>query len=120
MLPEKKIIAFYVDGTLTASKTLITEHMAELIKELVKKRKVIAIAGGSFKQLETQFLPPFLNDKSMLPFIHNFILLPTSGTQRYDYYENKKRGVITDKEQLGEEVKIKNVKLLKEVIKKLN
>ena len=58
MLPNKKIIAFDIDGTLTASKTSITESMANLIKKLIEEKKVIAIAGGSFKQMQTQFLPP--------------------------------------------------------------
>lgn len=116
MLPDKKIIAFDVDGTLTVSKTLITEGMAHLIKELVKERQVLAIAGGSFHQLETQFLPPFLNDESMLPFIHNFTLLPTSGSQRYEYDEVKREWMMTDKEPLDAGVKERAIKLLQEVI----
>jgi phosphomannomutase len=116
MLPDKKIIAFDIDGTLTASKTLITESMANLIKELVKQKIVIAIAGGSFHQMETQFLPPFLNDDSMIPFIHNFTLLPTSGSQRYEYDENKKEWILADKEPLPNGVKEKAIKLLQEVI----
>lgn len=116
MLPNKKIIAFDVDGTLTASKTLITESMANLIKKLVKQKMVIAIAGGSFHQLETQFLPPFLHDESMMPFIHNFTLLPTSGSQRYEYDEIKKEWILTDKEALPSEAKIRAIKLLQEII----
>jgi len=116
MLPDKKIIAFDVDGTLTASKTLITESMANLIKELVKQKMVIAIAGGSFEQMQTQFLPPFLNDDSMIPFIHNFTLLPTSGSQRYQYDEIKKVWMLTDKEPLPGDAKEKAIKLLQYVI----
>lgn len=116
MLPDKKIIVFDVDGTLTASKTLITESMANLIKELIKQKMVIAIAGGSFHQLETQFLPPFLRDDSMMPFIHNFTLLPTSGSQRYEYDEIKKEWTLTDKEPLPSGAKERAMKLLQEVI----
>lgn len=116
MLPNKKIIAFDVDGTLTVSKTLITESMANLIKELVKQKMIIAIAGGSFKQLETQFIPPLLNDNSLIPFIHNLILLPTSGSQRYEYDEIKKEWKLTDKEPLDVDVKKRAIKLLQEVI----
>jgi HAD superfamily hydrolase (TIGR01484 family) len=116
MLPDKKIIAFDVDGTLTASKTLITDSMANLIKKLIQKREVIAIAGGSFEQMQTQFLPPFLNDSSMLPYIRNFTLLPTSGSQRYEYDEERNQWVLTDKEPLGKEVKDRARKLLQEVI----
>jgi len=116
MLPDKKIIAFDIDGTLTASKTRITESMANLIKALIKQKMVVAIAGGSFKQMETQFLPPFSNDDSMTPFIHNFTFLPTSGSQRYEYDETKKEWTLTDKEPLASGVKEKAIKLLQEVI----
>lgn len=116
MLPDKKIIAFDVDGTLTASKTLITESMSSLIKELVKKKIVVAIAGGSFNQMLTQFLPPFLDDEKMMPFISNFILLPTSGSQRYEYNIEKKSWEMTDKEPLPAEAKEKAIKLLEGVI----
>ncbi len=116
MLPSQKIIAFDVDGTLTASKTLITESMANLIKKLLKQKMVIAIAGGSFHQLENQFLPPFLNDNSMLPYIKNFTLLPTSGSQRYEYDEINKKWILADKEPLDSGLKEKVIKLLQEVI----
>jgi HAD superfamily hydrolase (TIGR01484 family) len=116
MLPDKKIIAFDIDGTLTASKTLVTDSMANLIKELVKKKMVVAIAGGSFKQMQTQFLPPFSNDEAMMPFIHNFTFLPTSGSQRYQYDETKKEWILVDKEQFPNGVKEKAIKLLQDVI----
>lgn len=116
MLPNKKIIAFDVDGTLTTSKTLITDSMADLIKKLIQRRMVISIAGGSFHQLETQFLPPFLNDSSMLPYIKNFTLLPTSGSQRYEYSEVKREWILTDKEPLNDGVKERAIKLLQDVI----
>jgi len=116
MLPNKKIIAFDVDGTLTVSKTLITDSMADLIKKLIQKKMIISIAGGSFKQLETQFLPPFLNDSSMLPFIKNFTLLPTSGSQRYEYDEKDGKWKMTDKEPMPTEAKKHAIELLEEVI----
>jgi phosphomannomutase len=116
MLPDKKIIAFDVDGTLTASKTLITDSMADLIKKLIQKKMVISIAGGSFHQLETQFLPPFLNDNSMLPYIKNFTLLPTSGSQRYEYDEKDGKWEMTDKEPMPTEAKKLAIELLEEII----
>ncbi|MEI7709188.1 MAG: HAD-IIB family hydrolase [bacterium] len=116
MLPDKKIIAFDIDGTLTVSKRPISEGMASLIKELIKRKMVITIAGGSFKQLETQFLPPFFKDESMLPFISNFVLLPTSGSQRYQFDEVQKKWMLKDKEPLAVEIREKAKKLLKEII----
>jgi hypothetical protein len=116
MLPDKKIIAFDVDGTLTESKSPITDSMASLLKELIKQKMVIAVSGGKFGQFETQFLPPFEKDNSFIPFIHNLKLLTTSGTQRYDFDEAKHGWMLIDKEPLGEEVKERIKKLLKEII----
>ncbi len=116
MLPDKKIIAFDVDGTLTPSKSPITEEIAVLVKELMKKRTVVAISGAKFGQFKTQFLPPFDKDEKLSPYIHNLILLPTSGSQRLEYNERKKEWQLTDKEPLREDIKEKAKKLLKEII----
>ncbi len=116
MLPDKKIIVFDVDGTLTVSKSPITESMANLVKELIKEKMVVAISGGGLKQLETQFLPPFLHDESIIPFIDNFILLPTNGSQRYEYDKTKKEWKLADKEPLSSEGKARALKLLQEVV----
>lgn len=116
MPPNKKIIAFDIDGTLTVSKRPVMPDMANLVKELVKKKTIVLISGGRYEQFKTQFLPPFLNDDSFMPFIHNLILLPASGSQRYEYDEEKKDWKLTDKESLSEDVKDKAKKLLKEII----
>lgn len=116
MLPSKKIIAFDLDGTLTVSKSPITDEMASLVKELIKNKKVVVISGGSFKQFQTQFFPPFRSDDTMAPFIRNLILLPTSGSQKYEYDETKKDWELTDKEPLENEVKERAIKLLEGII----
>lgn len=116
MLPDKKIIAFDLDGTLTVSKSPITPEMGELLKRLLKQKMVVVTSGGSFKQFRTQFLPPFESDDSIMPIIHNLILLPTSGSQRYEYDQEKKDWQLTDKEPLDEAAKEKAKKLLKGII----
>lgn len=116
MLQNKKVVSFDLDGTLAVSKTPITEQMANLIKLLARQKMVVVISGGSFKQFKTQFLPPFHNDESMDSFIHNLILLPTSGSQRYEYNKIKKDWERTDYEPLSEDVKDRVKKLLQEVI----
>lgn len=116
MLPSKKIIAFDVDGTLTPSKSPITNEMANLVKELVKKRMVIAISGARFEQFKNQFLPPFFSNNFVIPSINNLILLPTSGSQRYEFDKIKKEWKLTDKEPLREDIKEKAKKLLKKII----
>ena len=116
MLPDKKIIAFDLDGTLTVSKSPITVEMAELIKSLAKQRMVVVISGGAFNQFKTQFLPPFHSDAAMSNILHNLILLPTSGSQRYEYDQEKKDWQMTDKEPMDPEVKARVIKLLQGVI----
>jgi hypothetical protein len=112
---SKKIIAFDLDGTLAVSKQPITEEMAKQIKNLAKEKIVVIISGGSFKQFKTQFLPPFLND-SNFSSIKNIILLPTSGSQRYEFNKSKGEWEMTDFEPLSEELKQKAKKYLKEII----
>jgi hydroxymethylpyrimidine pyrophosphatase-like HAD family hydrolase len=116
MLSNKKIVAFDLDGTLSVSKSAMTSEMADLLKKLIKQKIVVIISGGSFKQFQTQFLQPFHNDESAMSVIHNLILLPTSGSQRYEYDKNKKDWIITDKEVMHESVKDKVKKILQEVI----
>ena len=116
MLPSKKIIAFDVDGTLTPSKSPITAGMAVLLKELIKRKIVVAISGAKFGQFKNQFLPPFENDKSITPIINNLILLPASGSQRFEYDQKKRDWQMTDKEPLREDLKEKAKKLLQEII----
>ncbi len=115
-LPLKKIIIFDLDGTLAVSKSPIAPAMGDLVKQLAKRTMVVIISGGSFNQFKTQFLPPFHNDDSMTPFIRNLTLLPTSGSQRYEYDEAKKDWQMTDKVPMPDYVKEKAKKLLKEII----
>ncbi len=116
MLPDKKIVAFDLDGTLTVSKSPITPEMASLVKELAKQKMVVVISGGNFKQFQTQLLPPFYDDGSSSSLFHNLKLLPTSGSQRYEYDVELKDWQMTDKEPLSEEVKGRVKKLLQGII----
>ena len=113
MLPNKKIIAFDLDGTLAPSKSPITESMVELVRKLVKQIVVAVTSGGSLAQFKTQFLPLFNNNDFVSG---NLILLPTSGTQRYEYDETKQDWQLTDKEPLAQETKEKVKKLFQEII----
>ncbi len=116
MLPNKKIIAFDLDGTLTVSKSPITPEMSHLLKELIKRKMVFVISGGWLKQFQLQFLPYFHSDDSIIPFLHNLILLPTSGSQRYEFDQIKKEWQLTDKEPLDEGAKKRAIQLLEDII----
>jgi HAD superfamily hydrolase (TIGR01484 family) len=113
---SKKVIAFDLDGTLAVSKQPITKDMALLVEDLAKEKIIAVISGGTFKQFNTQFLPPFSQEDLESAFIKNLILLPTSGSQRYEYNLEKKEWTLTDIELFPEKEKQKARKVLKEMI----
>lgn len=113
----KKIIAFDLDGTLAESKQALSFDMAELLCRLAKNKKVAIISGGSFNQFKKQFLPffnPKTDDESLV--YSNLILLPTSGSRRYQYDLDKKDWVITDEEGMPPMAKEKTLAILREFI----
>src|SRR3989344_807686 len=91
MFSFKKIIAFDLDGTLSVSKSQMTKDMALLVLRLMEQKTVVVISGGMFDQFKNQFLSEFekINPPSYL--LKNVILLPTSGSQRYEYDETQKK-----------------------------
>ena len=116
MLPDKKIIAFDLDGTLAPSKSSMTQKMGDLLKLLLQQKIVVVISGGSFKQFQTQFLSPFHNDDSITPIMNRLILLPTSGSQSYEYDPSKREWQLTYKKILPSDIKEKARKLLQKII----
>lgn len=105
---NKKIIGFDLDGTLAESKQKLTYGMAELLLGLLKVAKVAIISGGAFPQFDAQLLSSLrevahiirfgadgtladaasaspLISPDALPELRNLTLLPTNGSQRYDY-----------------------------------
>ena len=113
---NKKIIAFDLDGTLAESKRPLDKEMALLIEELAKNKIIVIISGGKFEQFRTQFLPGFTKEELSLPFIKNLILLPTSGSQRYEYDSETQEWKLTDIEVFSEDIKEKAKKVLKDII----
>jgi phosphomannomutase len=116
MLPSQKIIAFDLDGTLAESKRAITSAMADILKKLIKQKIVVIISGGSFKQFQTQFLPPFSADDFLSTYGSRLIILPTSGSQHYGYDSLEKQWQLIDKEPLAKDIREKAKELFEEVI----
>lgn len=114
---NKKIIAFDLDGTLAESKQALSFDAAELLCSLAKEKKVAIISGGSFNQFKKQFLPFFIPPKEYEDLVYkNLILLPTSGSRRYQYDKDKSDWVITDEEGMPPMAKEKTLAILKEFI----
>lgn len=113
----KKIIAFDLDGTLAESKQHLEKDMADLLCLLAHNKIVAIISGGSFEQFNKQFLPYFLPPKEEQDHVYNnLILLPTSGSRRYQYDVDKKEWLMTDEEAMQPTLREKTLSVLKEYI----
>ncbi|HEY5591795.1 MAG TPA: HAD-IIB family hydrolase [Paludibacter sp.] len=77
----KKLIVFDLDGTLAESKSSLDTEMASLLHDLLGIVKVAIISGGGWPQFEKQILSNLPNDQRL----ENLSLLPTCGTQFYQY-----------------------------------
>lgn len=123
MLNNKKIVVFDLDGTLAESKQKLSKDMAELLLSLVKKVTVVIISGGSIEQFRKQFLPVWrdilssLDDQKKLEINKNLILLPTSGSQRYEYNDQTNDWQIVSEEKLPDDLKNKIRTEIDEIIK---
>lgn len=80
----KKLIVFDLDGTLAVSKSSLDAEMSALLYDLIETVKVAVISGGGWPQFEKQVLSNLPNEASM----KNLSLLPTCGTQFYQYSGN--------------------------------
>jgi phosphomannomutase len=77
----KKLVVFDLDGTLAASKSALSGEMAGLLHELLGVIKVAVISGGTWSQFQKQLLANLPVDDRLV----NLSLLPTCGTQFYQY-----------------------------------
>src|SRR5271154_2256710 len=85
--PMKKLIVFDLDGTLAESKSSLDAEMAALLSTLLGIVKVAVISGGAWPQFEKQVLSDLPRDERL----KNLSLLPTCGTQFYQYNTDWKR-----------------------------
>ena len=77
----KKLIVFDLDGTLAESKSSLDAEMASLLHDLLGIVKVAIISGGGWPQFEKQILSNLTHNE----VLKNLSLLPTCGTQFYQY-----------------------------------
>ena len=89
---EKGLVIFDLDGTLAESKQQMDSEMTTLLAQLLEKKKVAVISGGSFEQYKRQLLPELEKIETggssirAVPFpFSNLFLLPTSGSAMYTY-----------------------------------
>lgn len=77
----KKLFVFDLDGTLAESKSSLGSEVAGLLHDLLDVMKVAVISGGAWPQFQSQLLANLPVD----PRLENLLLLPTCGTQFYQY-----------------------------------
>lgn len=77
-----ELVIFDLDGTLTVSKSRVDKEMSSLLSQLLAKKKVAVISGGSFNQFKEQFLVSLATPSN---FLRNLFLFPTSGSSFYRY-----------------------------------
>lgn len=84
----KKLIAFDLDGTLSPSKSPLPDQMGELLGQLLNNFEVCVISGGRIEQYHIQLLNGLKHlEPQQLKKLH---LMPTCGTQYYEYDLDKK------------------------------
>jgi phosphomannomutase len=77
----KKLLVLDLDGTLAESKSPVGAENAGLLVDLLGVMKVAVISGGRFEQFETQLLANLPPGERF----NNLYLLPTCGTQFFQY-----------------------------------
>jgi phosphomannomutase len=77
----KKLFVFDLDGTLAESKSSLGIEVAGLLHDLLGVMKVAVISGGSWSQFQKQLLTNLPIDERL----KDLSLLPTCGTQFYQY-----------------------------------
>ncbi|MGH9020698.1 MAG: HAD-IIB family hydrolase [Acidimicrobiales bacterium] len=77
----KRLFVFDLDGTLAPSKSPLGDDVAALLGELLVVMRVAVISGGAWSQFQSQLLANLPDDQRLA----NLSLLPTCGTQFYEY-----------------------------------
>jgi phosphomannomutase len=83
----KKLIVFDLDGTLAPRKSPLDAEMSSLLHDLLGVVKVAVISGGAWPQFEKQLLSNLPMDESLT----GLSILPTCGTQFFQYTGEWKR-----------------------------
>lgn len=76
------LVIFDLDGTLAESKRPLTDEMANLLTQLLKRTRVAIISGGSLPQFLIQVTARLPADSEM----DHLYLLPTSGAALYEWH----------------------------------
>ena len=108
------MLVFDLDGTLTPSKATMPEPMAHILSRVLERYDACVISGGAFHRFEKQLLPALSAARSAeLQRLH---LMPTCGTQRYEYDASAGQWRCVSIEQLSPEEKAEITTVLQAAI----
>jgi phosphomannomutase len=79
---RRHVIAFDLDGTLTVTKSPISEAMADRLQQLLVPYDVCVISGGKFEQFKLQVIDRLSLSPERLTRLH---IMPTSGTKYFRF-----------------------------------
>jgi HAD superfamily hydrolase (TIGR01484 family) len=105
----KHLVVFDLDGTLAESKSALDAEMSALVDRLLRIIKVAVISGGNWLQFQQQVVSHLAGDERL----KNLSLLPTCGTQFYEYDTSWKKIYAED---FTSEQKVKIISSLKKAI----
>src|ERR1700722_18284591 len=84
---SKHLIVFDLDGTLAPSKSIADKAMANLLLQLLEKKKVAIIGGGKYSLFKEQILDRLPRRDERLK---NLFLFPTTSNAFYRYHTSWK------------------------------
>jgi HAD superfamily hydrolase (TIGR01484 family) len=85
--PEKKVIIFDLDDTLSEAKTPMLPSMAEAIEGLLRHAHVAVITGSKWDQCRGQMVEQMPASSQTL--LHKLHILPNCGTRLYQYKDGE-------------------------------
>lgn len=111
---NNKVIVCDLDGTLAPSKSFLQSDMAETIINLLETHRMVVVTGGTFKQIETQFISHLPKEPK---YLNNLFLFPTNGSTCYVYDNNLNNFVELYSEELSIDEKDRIISALNFAIK---
>lgn len=115
-LMKRRVIAFDLDGTLTVSKSAISDVMADRLGDLLDLYEVCVISGGKFDQFKAQVIDRIDVSPHQMSRLH---IMPTSGTRYLRFDERKLLWVTQYAENLPPETRAEIIEALTTSAKEL-
>lgn len=100
---DKKFIVFDLDGTLVETKSSLDDEMADLLGQLLAKKRIAVIGGAPFERFKNDLIDR-LNVPPELP--GNLFIFPTTASSFYRYGGGEWREVYSEKFSKEERDKI--------------